>query len=55
MKNLRNVLIICIAVFFSVQTAEAYTFNGREYTQIEGEWYEVYQGVTISLLAPKLW
>ncbi|MDP8239196.1 MAG: S8 family serine peptidase [Candidatus Hatepunaea meridiana] len=44
MKNLRNVLIICIGVFFSLQTAEAYTFNGKEYTQIDSIWYEVYCG-----------
>jgi len=44
MKNLTILLIACFAIFLSLQTAQALTFNGREYTQIEGVWYQVSYG-----------
>ena len=49
MKNIRLILFALIAVIFILPTAEAITFNGREYTQIAGQWYEVYEGENFAL------
>jgi subtilisin family serine protease len=48
------VVVVLLLLVLSVKPVEAYTFNGREYTQISGEWYEVYQNVNFKVVGTEI-
>jgi len=54
MKNFTILLIACFAIFLSLQIAQALTFNDREYVQIEGEWFDVWNNRNFKVIGTEL-
>ena len=54
MKNIRLFIFAFIAAIIILPSAEATTFNGREYTQISGQWFEVYNGSNFKVVGTEI-
>ena len=55
MKTIRIVFAVVVALALLPNASLAILFNGREYVQLSGQWYEVYHGENFKLVGTEVW